>query len=191
MAKYRRIMLPRTVCSTKLCLMHEVCHEHDYESKRDLTHLHSTVGVCGLFCVCMWCVWGVCVCGVCVVCVWCVCVCVVWCDVVWCVFVCVCCGVVFVVCVCLCVCERWLWMGAPGHNGWLSEGRSGPAEGRSGWQKGTFVWDRSRHCINLLERRKCTKANDIVLISGVGWWQVCVRYGGDIILLFMLFTACL
>ena len=49
--------------------------------------------ICGVWCVCVWCV-----CGVCVVCVWCV----VWCVMcVVCVCVCVVCGVV------RCVCGVW------------------------------------------------------------------------------------
>src|SRR4029434_11248321 len=53
-------------------------------------------------CVCMWCVYGVCIVwcvySVVCVCVWCVCI-------VWCVCVCVCVLCVYsVVCVCVCVC---------------------------------------------------------------------------------------
>ena len=51
--------------------------------------------------MCVWCVYGVCVCGVCVVCVWCACVVCVWCV------VCVCARMLSAYCkwdVCVCKC---------------------------------------------------------------------------------------
>jgi len=58
--------------------------------------------VCGVWCVCVWCVYRV-WCGVCVVCMWCVYVCVVWLYI----SVCCACGVLGMMCLwCVCgVCE--------------------------------------------------------------------------------------